>query len=82
MTNYIIKRNGKRFNNKVWDSYEAARSYVRKWLRIASASASEKRKVDKELVRFDYSWREFSNPSINKYNFSVERKGVVKDGTC
>lgn len=31
---YTIQRNNKRFNNKVFTTYEAARSYVRKWLRL------------------------------------------------
>lgn len=30
---YIIKRNNRRMNNKVFGSYEEARSYARKWLR-------------------------------------------------
>ena len=31
---YIIKRAGRRFNNKVFTSYEEARKYVVKWLRV------------------------------------------------
>lgn len=53
---YIIKRNNKRFNNKVFKTYEEARSYVRKWLR-------------KQAV-FNREYK-YSNPSISDFNFSV-----------
>lgn len=59
----VLKNNTwqlRRFNNKVFDTYEQARSYVRKWIRKNSASAM-----------FLYA---NSNAAISDFNFSVVRK--------
>jgi hypothetical protein len=60
---YIVKRDDKRFGKKVFESYEQARTYVRKWLRKREDSRS-----------WDFSWAKYRNPSISDYGFSVERK--------
>ena len=65
MSEYIIKKNGKRFGKKCFEQYEAARSYVRKLLR--------KNPEKKEWT--DIGWSEYANPSISDHGFSVTRKG-------
>ena len=59
---YIIKKNGKRYNSKKFDQYEAARSYVRKLLR---------KKEDASPL--DSGWNTHSNPSTTLYGFSVSK---------
>jgi hypothetical protein len=61
---YVIYRKGKRFNNKMFDSYEAARSYVRKWVR--------KNLID---VGDDYSRTNHRNPSLMRDYFEIKLKG-------
>lgn len=56
---YIILRNNKRFGRKYFLSYEAARSYVRKWIR----------KTD----HFYGLWDVYRNPAINEYGYKIVR---------
>jgi hypothetical protein len=69
MNTYTIHRNNRRFNTKKFESYEQARSYVRKWLRKTSVHS------DVQLLESwsDYSWNEYRNPEISRYGFSVKR---------
>ena len=68
VTQYIIKRYNKRFNNKLFTRYEEARSYVRKWLRSREASGDTKAWWD------DAGWTHHSNPSITMYDFSIAQR--------
>jgi hypothetical protein len=61
-TTYAIHRNNRRFNTKKFESYEQARSYVRKWVRKNLGTSD-----------FDYSANEYRNPSIDMYGFSIKR---------
>ena len=76
MTNYIIKKNNRRYNNLTFDSYEQARSYVRKKLRT---------KKDENLIMVgeghDNGWITHNNPSHSRYGFSIEQKEVLVDKT-
>lgn len=56
---YKIMRKNKRFNNKTFNTYEEARSYVRKWIR--------KNRKNVVALKFKYS-----NPSISNYNFIIK----------
>lgn len=55
---YIINRKQKKFNNKTFRTYEAARSYIRKWLRN-----------NRSLAVKIYN---NSNPAINSFGFSIK----------
>jgi len=69
-TTFTIHRNNRRFNTKKFESYEQARSYVRRWLRSKASCHG-----------FDYSWNEYRNPEISRYGFSIKRVGApVKEG--
>ena len=59
---YVIKKNGKRYNNRRYDSYETARSYVRKLLR---------KKEEPSLI--DSGWNTHYNPSTTLYGFTINR---------
>ena len=63
---YTIHRNNRRFNNKSFSGYEAARSYVRKWLR------KNRSELPTRATTFDYSLTEYRNPAIDLYGFSVK----------
>ncbi len=67
---YVIKRNNKRYNNFLFDSYEQARSYIRKKLRNGFGGVSG----DTSGNDYDPSWTAYSNPSHSKYGFSIERR--------
>lgn len=58
---FMIYRNNKRFNNKLFDSYEAARTYVRKWIR-------------KNLGYVDVVDAANRNPSMAFYDFYVRKQ--------
>lgn len=64
---YKIMRGNKRFNSKTFDSYEKARSYVRKWIR----DAVKKGKVNTQIL-YDISDLNYYNPSISLYNFNIK----------
>lgn len=61
--NYIIKKNGRRYNSKRFDNYEQARSYIRKKLRSDASIASP----------FDYGWFDYNNPSHSRYGFKIQK---------
>lgn len=61
---YIIKKNNRRYGNKSFDTYEQARSYVRKKLRSDDST---------NLSFWDNGWLNHSNPSINRYGFSITK---------
>jgi len=65
MTNYIIKKDGKRYGKKLFDSYESARSYVRKILRKSS---------DVSPWNWDAGWTNHNNPSHGNYGFNIEKR--------
>lgn len=65
VTQYIIKRYNKRFNNKLFTRYEEARSYVRKWLRSNYAIRPRVH---------DSGWTHYYNPSITMYDFSIAQR--------
>lgn len=56
---FKVLRNGKRFNNKLFDSYEKARSYVRKWIRKNDVLT---------CVLYNNS-----NAAITDYGFKIQR---------
>ena len=72
MTNYIIKKDGKRYGKKLFESYESARSHVRKILR---------KKDQPFFADPDNGWIEHNNPSHSRYGFSIEQKEVLVDKT-
>lgn len=53
---YKIIRGNRRFNNKTFTTYEAARSYIRKWLRAHFEVAAKAK---------------HSNPAINCFGFKI-----------
>lgn len=57
---YKILRDGKRFNTKSFETYEEARSYIRKWIR----------KNMKEWNNL-FSLKGKSNPAISDDGFSI-----------
>lgn len=57
---YIINLKGKRFGKKVFDTYEGARSYVRKYIR-------------KKYINAVWFYTR-NNPAISDFNFSVVKK--------
>ena len=61
---FVIYRNNKRFNNKLFDTYEAARTYVRKWIRknLGYADYFD----SKDIVN--------RNPSFKHDGFSVRKQ--------
>lgn len=63
---YIIKRNNRRYNSKLFESYEQARSYIRKKLR-AQGDATGFSSLD------DLGWLAHNNPSHSRYGFSIHR---------
>lgn len=66
---YIIKKNGKRFNNKAYETYEQARSYIRKKLRHLKDES-----FVMEGLGYDIGWLIFSNPSHSRYGFKIEKR--------
>ena len=56
---YVIYRRGKRFNNKVFETYDMARCYVRKWVR---------KHIGGSFI-YDYS-----NVPLNVDGFSVRKQ--------
>lgn len=56
---FKIIRNNRRFNNKTFTSYEAARSYVRKWLR-------------KNMTMSVKDTAKYSNPAISLFGFKIK----------
>lgn len=58
---YIIKKNGKRLNNKKYETYEKARSYIRKKIR---------KTTEKDV--WDDGWFYHANPSISKQGYSIQ----------
>lgn len=52
---FKIIRNGRRFNNKTFTSYELARSYLRKWIR-------------KNMLSMKWA---YANPTISKVGFKI-----------
>lgn len=56
---FKIIRNGRRFNKMSFDSYEKARSYVRKWLR-----------KNMQMSIKDLKTR-YSNPAITAFGFKI-----------
>lgn len=53
---FKIIRGNRRFNNKTFATYEAARSYIRKWLRAHIEVASKAR---------------YSNPAMSRFGFKI-----------
>lgn len=64
---YIIKRFDRRYGNKIFGSYEEARSYVRKTLR---------KKVSRDRRIEDWGFFNQSNPSPASWGFSIARKAA------
>ena len=69
---FIIKRNDKRFNNFVFETYEKARNYVRRWVR------QNKAKLDQAIVQRDANLKWHRSPTMVDYGFSVQRKEVAE----
>lgn len=59
---YVIFRGNKRYGNKKFNSYEAARSYARKLIRQG--------KLGEAFC--DFSDAVYNNPTISKYNVSIK----------
>jgi len=70
-TTFTIHRNNRRFNTKKFESYEQARSYVRKWVRKEMRRFYDPALCD--LAAYDYSLNEYRNPEISRYGFSIKR---------
>lgn len=66
MTTYIIKKNGKRYNSKNFETYEQARSYIRKKLRGTPVSTLG------SAILTDVGWG-YSNPSHSRYGFTITK---------
>lgn len=56
---FKVLRNGKRFNKKLFNSYEEARSFVRKWIRKNEVST---------CVMYNTS-----NPALIDYGFKIQQ---------
>lgn len=69
---FIIKRNDKRFNNFVFETYEKARNYVRCWVR------QNKAKLDQVIIGQDNNLDNWRSPTISDYGFSVQRKEAAE----
>lgn len=63
---YIIKRFGRRFGTKTFDSYESARSYLRKLIRNSFNVSDENWEW-----YYDYSDAFHCNPAISRYGFKI-----------
>ena len=63
---YVIYRNNRKFNNKVFDSYEKARSYARKWIRKNLGYVADGVSSD----------RIYQNPSFHFWGFSINKKAA------
>ena len=61
---YVIYRDNRKFNNKVFDSYEKARSYTRKWIRKNLGYVADDVSCD----------RIYHNPSFHFWGFSINKK--------
>lgn len=66
---FIIKRNNKRFNNFVFETYEKARNYVRCWVRQNKGRFHHIEDNNLE------NWR---SPTISDYGFSIQRKEAAE----
>lgn len=64
----IYKKNRK-FNNKTFNSYEAARSYVRSYLRKHADKY-----FNTNAMFTDRGWLNQDNPSISLYGFTIRSK--------
>ncbi len=73
MNVWVIKRKGKRYNSKNFDSYEEARQYVRKKIRTWKGDMREKNRTESaDWLACEIFW---SNASIGDYGFTVEKRG-------
>ncbi len=66
-----IYKNDKRFNTKRFDTYEQARSYVRKYIR---KNADKMFNINSSFN--DAGWLNHSNPSHSMYKFAI--RNLVK----
>lgn len=64
---YIVKRSGKKVPKQSFDTYEKARSYVRKLLRKSNKTGKTTR------LYSDDGWLDHNNPSISRYGYSIQR---------
>lgn len=64
---YIIKKNGRRYNRINFESYEQARSYVRKKLRKTESS------LNNPITDPDIGFVMHNNPSHSRYGFSINK---------
>lgn len=62
---YIIRRNSKQFNGKHFNTYEEARSYVRKMIRKYLRLLNVKARMG------DHGGIVHRNPSINLYGYNI-----------
>ena len=63
---YIIQRNNKRLSKKQFNTYEEARSYVRKTIRKYLSM------LNLRYATQDVSGQEHRNPAIQQYGYSIQ----------
>ena len=66
---FVIYKKNRKFNNKLFASYEQARSYVRKHLREHADKY-----FNTNSMFTDAGWMNQSNPSISLYDFTIRCK--------
>jgi hypothetical protein len=67
---FVIYRGNKRYNNKIFSSYELARSYVRKQIRVGKLVPSLSKLQANGY--WDHSDIFHSNPSISLYDVKIK----------
>lgn len=65
---FVIYRKNRKFNTKTFRNYEAARSYVRKYLRKNADKMFNTNSMFK-----DNGWINHDNPSHSAYGFTIRQ---------
>lgn len=63
---FAIYRKNRKFNNKTFKTYEAARSYVRKYMRQNAETL-----FHTNAMFTDNGWINHANPSLKTANFEI-----------